>query len=241
MGGYIFQTNTSIIDMTRKKFILLSASGALFAIFCLFFIIRFGHWAKRAYHYAQMDHADVYIQAGHEGRTRGSTGASSAYGREIDWTPIVADEATRVLRAAGYEVIRAPADHYKRSKVDLALSIHFDGSVNPCNTGASIGYDDPTDKPAADAWKALYDQYFPYKWMPDNFTRNLSHYYNYHYTITRDAELLLELGDISCKKQANWLKPRLKNIGGLLAYFAAERVDGNTKGVPEPKAAMAQP
>ncbi len=42
--------------------------------------------------------ADVYIQAGHEGRLVGNTGSVSVYGREIDWTRIVADEATRILR-----------------------------------------------------------------------------------------------------------------------------------------------
>jgi len=170
--------------------------------------------------------AAIFIQAGHEGRTRGNTGACSSYGCEIEWTPIVADEATRILREAGYTVIRADADRKRRSKVVLAVSIHFDANNVPCRTGASIGYNDDTDKPAADAWKALYKGYFPYKWMNDNFTSALRNYYNYKYTITSDAELVLELGDINCKKQALWLKPRLKFLGELVAYFAAARVEG---------------
>lgn len=31
--------------------------------------------------------AEIYIQAGHEGRIKGATGTSSPYGVEIEWTP----------------------------------------------------------------------------------------------------------------------------------------------------------
>ena len=170
------------------------------------------------------DRAEVYIQAGHEGRTQGATGAASKYGQEIDWTPIVADEATRILEEAGIHVIRSTADHKRYSIVDLAVSIHFDGSVTPCGTGASVGYDDLTDQPAADAWKALYSEYFKHRWMNDNFTRNLSRYYNFKYTVTRDAELVLELCDINCPQQAQWAKQNLKQLGQVVAYYCAERI-----------------
>lgn len=172
----------------------------------------------------RIDQAEIYIQAGHEGRTKGSTGTQSIYGREIDWTPIVADEATRILRNAGISVIRSKADRRRYSKVDLALSIHFDGCETHCATGASIGYDDPTDKPAADAWKEYYSSIFDFNWKPDNFTKNLSNYYNFKYTITKDAELVLELGDLTCPQQAKWLKNNLTTLGYHVAYFAASRI-----------------
>jgi len=196
-------------------------------------------YAKKAITYTKrltqpIDYAEIYIQAGHEGRTSGATGASGPYGNEIDWTPIVANEATRILRKAGISVIRSKADHYRYSEVDLAVSIHFDGCAKICGSGASIGYDDPTDKPAADAWRALYSSYFGFKWQEDNFTTNLSNYYNFHYTITRDAELVLELGDITCPEQAKWMKPRLKEMGKLIAYFAAKRI-GKEHLVSKPK------
>lgn len=173
---------------------------------------------------AKYDRAEIYIQAGHEGRQTGSTGTSSNYGREIDWTPVVADEATRILREAGIEVIRSKADDRRFCVVDLALSIHFDGCTNACSTGASIGYDDPTDEPAAIAWKEFYSQFFKFKWQPDNFTKNLSRYYNYRYTVTKDAELVLELGDLTCPQQAAWLQSNLKELGHIVAYFAAQRI-----------------
>jgi N-acetylmuramoyl-L-alanine amidase len=175
-------------------------------------------------HIKLYEEAEVYIQAGHEGRTKGATGTQSEFGREIDWTPIVADEATRILREAGISVIRSKADRRKYSRVNLAVSIHFDGCNKQCATGASIGYDDPTDKPAAIAWKQFYSQYFKFHWKPDNFTPNLANYYNFKYTITKDAELVLELGDLTCPEQAAWLKANLNKLGHLVAYFAAQRI-----------------
>ena len=198
---------------------------------CLCGLFAFGCYLslKDSYYFSHAgilpyDRAEIFIQAGHEGRTRGATGAESSYGREIDWTAQVADEATRILTDAGISVIRCSADHRRYSIVDLALSIHFDGSVSPCATGASIGYDDDTDKPAADAWRKLYANYFNYQWKQDNFTRNLSRYYNFKYTVTRDAELVLEMGDISCPDQAIWLKNNLDHLGHIVAYFAASRI-----------------
>lgn len=177
--------------------------------------------------------ADVYIQAGHEGRTTGNTGSVSAYGREKDWTRIVANEATRILRRAGVSVIRAPADQKQESVVRLALSIHFDGSKKRCSTGASIGLNNASDRNAARAWKRLYRPIFPFRWMPNNFSKNLKYYYNYRYTLASDAELVLELGEMSCPAQARWMKPRLRQLGALVAYFAAKRVGAS--GVEKPK------
>jgi N-acetylmuramoyl-L-alanine amidase len=177
--------------------------------------------------------ADVYIQAGHEGRLFGKTGSISPYGREIDWTRIVADEATRILRQAGVSVIRASADQRRKSVIRLALSIHFDGSKRACSTGASIGLNNSSDRRAARVWKRLYRSVFPFKWMPDNFSRNLKYYYNYRYTVASDAELVLELGEISCPEQARWMKPRLKQLGALVAYFAAQRVGASEVKRPE--------
>ncbi len=180
-----------------------------------------------------MKKADVLIQAGHEGRKTGATGAESMWGSELEWTPIVADEATKILTEAGIDVIREDAfldeDKYR---VSIAIFIHFDGAEMPCNSGASIGYDDETDKPAADRWKEIYSQYWPFRWMDDNFTSNLSGYYGYRYTITSDAELVLELGELTCRDQARWLKPRLRWLGRLLAYFISERLGKGS--IPKP-------
>jgi hypothetical protein len=171
--------------------------------------------------------ADVFIQAGHEGRTSGKTGAPGSFGDEIDWTPVVADEATKELRLAGLSVIRMPADFQGVFRVKIALFIHFDGSKVPCSSGASIGYNDPTDQPAAEVWKNLYREHWPFRWNRDSFTTNLSNYYAYGQTITTDAELVLELGEISCDEQAAWMKPNLQWMGKLIAHFVALRMGMN--------------
>ncbi|MGB6062628.1 MAG: hypothetical protein WBG27_13040, partial [Candidatus Aquilonibacter sp.] len=82
---------------------------------------------------ATLVHADVLISAGHEGRpgscARFPARACNLGARgERDWTPVVADETTRVLRAHGLRVIREPADFDGRFAVGMAIFIHFDGA-----------------------------------------------------------------------------------------------------------------
>ncbi len=180
-----------------------------------------------------MQVADVLIQAGHEGRTTGAIGTSSKWGAEIKWTPIVADEATRILREAGVSVIRKNAfiddDRYQ---VKVAVYLHFDGSDSPCRSGASIGYRYDAHRPGAAAWKALYSQYWPFKWMPDNFTPDLREYYGFRYTTVSDCALVIEFGELTCEQQAIWLRDNLKGIGYVLAHFISKRIGkGN---VPQP-------
>ncbi len=178
---------------------------------------------------------DVLIQAGHEGRTTGNTGATGSLGNEIDWTPIVADEATRILTEAGVSVARVNADEIegRTYQVNNAVFIHFEGNpTNPCGVGASVGYNNNSDKPAAEVWKTLYDRYWPYEFGPDNSTPNLRDYYGYKSTNTSDAEMVLEMGSIGCLEQAKWLQPRLKWQGALIAHFLSQRTGkGN---IPDP-------
>lgn len=185
--------------------------------------------------------ADVLIQAGHfhHHDWDKNTGAEGPYGREIDWTPIVTDEAVRILESAGVSVIKTDAslktqhgDPGKIYKVTTAVFIHFDGGGG--QTGASIGYDHDSDKPAADVWKHLYSQYWHFQWMSDNYTKAEHFYYGFGHTITSDAELVLELGDLESTEQAQWLKPRLKWIGSIIAHFLSQRVGKGNIPAPDP-------
>ncbi|BAZ13218.1 hypothetical protein NIES4071_50570 [Calothrix sp. NIES-4071] len=74
----------------------------------LFLVTLFGTIAAMSVATAQ-NTFDVLIQAGNKGRTSDNTGATKPLGNEIDWTPIVADEATRILREAGVLVARVNA------------------------------------------------------------------------------------------------------------------------------------
>ncbi len=183
--------------------------------------------------------ADVLIQAGHEGRPDcerepatlcNNTGAAAAPG-EIVWTPIVASEAARILRAAGVSVIRAPAYLPGVTSVRLALFLHFDGAESPCSTGASVGYP-PDSQAAADAWKAMYKPVFPFAFQPDNFTDHLAHYYGFHHVDASDGKFLIEFGEMSCPAQHAWLEKRLKYLGALVAHYVSVQLrEGN---VPAP-------
>jgi hypothetical protein len=44
---------------------------------------------------------DVVVQAGHQNTPDNKTGGESQYGKEIEWTPVVADEAVRILNVTG--------------------------------------------------------------------------------------------------------------------------------------------
>jgi hypothetical protein len=185
--------------------------------------------------------ADVLIQAGHEGRPDcdreplrlcNNTGAVG----EMAWTPVVADEATRILRAAGVTVIRRPAYLHGQYHVKDAVFLHFDGNAQPCGSGASVGYPVRAHSPeAAAAWKALYGASFPFRFQPDNFTVHLAQYYGFdHVRDVSDAAFVIEWGEVSCPAQHAWLGRRLAWEGALLAYFLARRL-GNTS-VPLPAA-----
>jgi hypothetical protein len=174
--------------------------------------------------FAAIVHADVLVSAGHEGRPASCArypkracmlGAAG----ERSWTPIVADEVTRVLRSRGVRVIRLPADFDGRYAVDAAVFIHFDGSTVPCSSGASIGYHVARYRGAAEAWRRLYERRIPFRFMPDNFTAGLRDYYAFRQVTASKAALVLELGEITCPRQRAWLAPRLHFVGDVVASY----------------------
>jgi peptidoglycan hydrolase-like protein with peptidoglycan-binding domain len=183
-----------------------------------------------------MKNCDILIQAGHENTPDNATGGSGPLGNEIDWTPIVANEAVAVLQAAGVNTIKEDASikHTDRNyRCKLAVFVHFD-APDSGESGPSVGYDHDNDQPAASEWKTLYKEYFPFNalWRPDNFTEAEHFYYGFAHTFTTDAEFLIEFGDLQSLRQAQWMKPRLRWLGGLLAYFLSSRSGlGN---VPKP-------
>jgi len=180
---------------------------------------------------------DVLISAGHEGRPAScpqfpqhkcNLGAAG----ERDWTPVVADAATKILRAHGVTVARLPADFEGSYAVSDAVFLHFDGADPACTSGASIGFHTAASAPGALAWHQLYGSYFPFRWEPDDFTVGLRDYYAYEQIAASDASMVLELGEISCPAQREWLKPRLQWEGALLAYFLSRRSGKGS--VPDP-------
>ncbi len=197
--------------------------ATFFALLIIVFIAYILYWS------ASKPFA-VVIQAGHEGRTSGNTGAQTKQYKEELWNILVADEVSKQLRLWDIEVKRVPAKvPFMRAKI--AVSIHFDSAKTLCKTGASIGYPNDDSKAFADRWKNLYSAYFPFLWHQDNFTKGLKNYYAYKW-IRAEKFLVLELGELSCDTQSKWLKPRLKEIAHLVAYSIAKELG---KAVEKPK------
>lgn len=130
-------------------------------------------------------------------------------------------------------VARLPADFAGTYRVAGAVFVHFDGSSRPCSSAASIGYHQTRDATAAAAWRRLYGFYWPFGFRSDNFTDNLRDYYAFRQVDASDFSLVLELGEITCPQQRQWLAPRLQWEGELLAYFLS-RVTGKGN-VPDPR------
>jgi hypothetical protein len=170
---------------------------------------------------------DVVIQAGHEGRPAScapnhvhacNIGASSPAGREILWTPIVADAATATLRAAGLRVARRPADYPQHDTARVAIFIHFDGAIPSCASGASIGFPPTTSRAFISAWERAYRRYFPFHFAGENISSNEEQYYGFH-KVDAPQKMLIEYGELTCPAQAAWLRPRLRELGVFTAHF----------------------
>lgn len=178
------------------------------------------------------DDADVLVQAGHQGRPAScavlhvkacNLGTASQGLRERDWTQIVADEVARELRAHGYTVIRRPADYDEHDTARAAVFLHFDGSVTPCASGASVGFPSTTSRAFVDAWKERYLAWFPFRFAGENFTQGEREYYGYRKVDAPD-KLLIEFGEMTCPAQLAWMRPRLRDLGDAVAAFLMERL-----------------
>lgn len=173
-----------------------------------------------------MINTTVLIQAGHVGRTSGNIGSIHNGLVESKWNTIVAKEVERLLSEKGIAVERVGAKIPITNTV-IALSIHFDGSEKACATGASIGYDTKgTDaKEMAQRWRSDYSAFFPFQWHEDNFTKNLRDYYGYSSVNATKGFLVLELGELTCEEQTNWLEPRLKEVADRIAQFIIKELE----------------
>ena len=169
----------------------------------------------------------VLIQAGHEGRKVGNTGSINGNIKEVDWNIILADRIAKNLEKKGINFTRVGADiPYTNAKI--AISIHFDGSNKKCSTGASIGYENyhHQAEKTAQHWKKIYQNYFPFKWHRDNYTKNLSNYYGFSKVNSEKGFLVLELGEITCNRQVKWLKPKLNDIADMISEFIMKELNG---------------
>ena len=161
----------------------------------------------------------VFIQEGHVGRLIGNTGSEHKGVKESDWNHLVGQEIVRILEKKGIDVATSGA-RIPYANATLAVALHFDGSDRPCSTGASIGHNGSyASRSMARRWKKEYSDFFPFSWHRDNFTEDLKNYYGFSRINTSKGFLVLELGEITCDRQMNWLKPKLRQVASKIAYF----------------------
>jgi hypothetical protein len=174
----------------------------------------------------QVVNTTVLLQAGHEGRTNGNIGSINGKYREMEWNTLVTKEIEKELKKHNIDVTRVGAN-IPFTNARIAIAIHFDGSKKRCSTGASIGYDinHINAKRTASHWKSIYKEYFPFKWHRDNFTENLSDYYGFTRVNSEKGFLVLELGEITCNEQIEWLEPRLELISMRVADFIMDELE----------------
>ena len=192
--------------MSERKVLILVAWG-------IFALLVYALWQGRVVN------TTVLIQAGHVGRTKGNIGSVCNGLVESKWNDRVARRVEDILKKKGIKVTRVGADIPVANAV-IAVAIHFDGAVHECATGASIGHDGSVEaRHLAKDWRKEYGKFFPFKWHKDNFTPNLKHYYGFSRVSASKGFLVLELGEITCKKQTDWLEPRLGEVANRIANF----------------------
>jgi len=161
----------------------------------------------------------VFIQEGHVGRLIGNTGSEHNGVKESNWNHFVGQEIVRILERKGIDVATSGA-RIPYANATLAVALHFDGSNRPCSTGASIGHNGSyASRSMARRWKKEYSNFFPFSWHRDNFTKDLKNYYGFTRINTTKGFLVLELGEITCDRQMDWLKPKLRQVASKIAYF----------------------
>ncbi|CAA6818338.1 MAG: Unknown protein [uncultured Sulfurovum sp.] len=198
--------------MSERKVLMLLAWG-------MFLLLIMAIWNGRILN------TTVLIQAGHVGRLTGNIGSIHNGLVESEWNERVAIRVEDILKNRGIMVERVGA-RIPAANAEIAIAIHFDGSEKACLTGASIGHDGSEgSRLLAKNWRQEYGAFFPFKWHGDNFTKNLSDYYGFSKVNTSKGFLVLELGEITCKEQTDWLEPRLGEVASRVAYFILKELE----------------
>jgi hypothetical protein len=120
------------------------------------------------------------IQRGHCFRTTGSTGAPGEQGFNSTVAVLVAEQAQGFIQDVGHQAKIINADLGTYPAGDFFVAQHYDGSVNPAASGASVGYDTDAGQALAHRWKQAYrDLGWTRGFRADNYTAALRSYYGY--------------------------------------------------------------
>lgn len=154
---------------------------------------------------------DVILQPGHYRRTTGLVGTSGALVSERALMGYIVGRVAADLRGRGLNVLVVSADQYLRDdrttpafdglKARVFLSIHADGSVQPCATGPSLAYHGDNSMLAMHAIGFALSTALGYDYADfrrDNFTVNSANYYMFRRVEAPTLTGLLEIGELTC-------------------------------------------
>jgi hypothetical protein len=175
--------------------------------------------------------AIVRIQAGHAGRTTGSTGAynSTFNVSEQDFNIALSSEIHRQVTDTpipGLTFEFIDADEKPYSECDIFIALHMDGSVAPSARGWSIGY--PTASPYHDLFKDRYRALAPpSEQRSDNYTAGLRGYYGYKSSYSGNAptKMVLENGFITNETDMKWARQNRPMLAAMIVDTAIEYLD----------------
>ena len=143
----------------------------------------------------------ICLQAGHKGRTTGSTGAPG----EQKWTSEIVPKIASILRSRGFEVKETGADDYKTDKSigstdwDLFLSVHYDADIYN-DRGGFIDTPDPkvdsATKESNRIAQVMRNNYFKETGIPekDRSNANTKYYYMWSNLSAKTPCVLIEAG-----------------------------------------------
>jgi len=186
----------------------------------------------------------ILIQAGHKGRTSGTTGAPE----EKKWTSEIVPKIAEKIRTKGFEVSECnadPTDTDIAGDWDLFLAMHYDADVYN-DRGGFVDYPDPSVDDVNEESKRIAGEiektYFPITGIPNHperSNRNTKFYYMWSRMSSKTPCVILEAG----------VGYRTPEDHRTLWFEQEKVVDGIVKGIvnalgeqnPEPEPKPEQP
>lgn len=149
---------------------------------------------------------DVIVHMGHVGRKSGFTGTTGEQAFNQTLGDLIKDKAKRVLNL---KLKLMGADNWytpEPNKAKIFIALHADGSTNQTAKGFSVGYPPASDNAYSELFVENYSELVTFPQRPDNYTKNMSHYYawrNDH--IVADYYMLIEHGFLTNVGEREWL------------------------------------
>lgn len=183
----------------------------------------------------------LVIQAGHYGRTSGSTGGPGEAAAMIVIARAARDLVDATDTAWDAVVISAdvPGEAYAG---DAFVALHGDSSESKATVGASVGYRNPAGRSLAARWKTFYRAQVGHRigpFRPDNYTANLAGYYGTRKAVAagNDAAIIVEHGFMSNPDERTYIESSAGVVAAARAVCLAVTgalPDGSTLPDPEP-------